>query len=357
MLIGQVDLSKRLLLAPMADVTDQSFRHIAREFGAGLTFTQMVSAKGVIDDEFNTLRYLAFNRKEKPIGVQILGNDPEIIGASVREIIKYKPDVVDLNCGCPVDKVTKYKMGACLMDSPKLLGQIITQMKKSADDVPVSAKFRLGEDEKNITVIESAKAAEDNGASFITVHTRTRKDKYDQRAKWDWLAKVKESVNIPVVGNGSIFTAADAIRMKEQTGIDSVMVARGALGNPFIFSRYNSIVDKNFDPGLPDVDTVREITIKHCKSLVIEYGEIRGLQFIKKNIIWYYKNYNGINKLIENLMKARAVDEIMELIEKHTNNIKNENYPQEDLEVIKQKFKMKVLFWLVNEPAYTESFG
>jgi len=357
MLIGQVDLSKRLLLAPMADVTDQSFRHIAREFGAGLTFTQMVSAKGVIDDEFNTLRYLAFNKNEKPIGVQILGNDPEIIGASVKEIVKYKPDVIDLNCGCPVDKVTKYKMGACLMSSPKLLAQIISAMKKYAGDVPVSAKFRLGEDEKNMTVIESAKAAEDSGASFVTVHARTRKDKYDKDSKWDWLAKVKESVSIPVVGNGSVFTAADAVRMKEQTGVDSVMVARGALGNPFIFSNFNSIVDKNFDPGLPDIDTIKETTLVHCKSLIREYGEIRALPFIKKNIIWYYKNFSGINTLIVNLMKANSINEVLELVEKHTENIENANYPEEDLEIIKQKFKMKVLFWLVNEPVYTESFG
>lgn len=357
MLIGQVDLSNKLLLAPMADVTDQSFRHIAREFGVGLTFTQMVSAKGVLENEFDTLRYLAFNKNEKPIGVQILGNDPDIIGASVKEIVKYRPDVIDLNSGCPVDNVTKHKMGACLMSSPKLLGRIINEMKKAAGDVPVSAKFRLGEDEKHITVIESARAAEDNGASYITVHARTRKDKYDKSSKWEWLAKVKESVSIPVVGNGSIFTAADAIRMKEETGVDSVMVARGALGNPFIFSRYNSIVEKNFDPGSPDINTVKETVLKHCNLLIREYGEIRALVFIKKNIIWYYKNFNGINTLIDNIMKAGSVNEVLELVERHTENIKNANYPEEDLEIIKQKFKMKVLFWLVNEPSYTESFG
>lgn len=351
MFIGQVDLTKRLLLAPMADVTDQSFRYIAKEFGAGLTFTQMVSARGVLENEFETLRYLAFNKNEKPIGVQILGNDPEIMGASVKEIVKYKPDVIDLNSGCPVDNVTKYKMGACLMKSPKLLGQIIYEMKKSAGDIPISVKFRLGENEKHITVIESAKAAEDNGASFITVHARTRKDKYDKDAQWEWLAKVKESVNIPVVGNGSVFTVADAIRMKEETGVDSVMVARGALGNPFIFSRFNSIVDKNFDPGPPAVDVVKKTALKHCNNLIKEYGDLRALVFIKKNIIWYYKYYNGINNLIEKLMRAGSFNEVLDIVNDHTENIKAEKYPVEDLEIVKQKFKMKVLFWLVNEPA------
>ncbi len=357
MLIGHVDLTKRLLLAPMADVTDQSFRCIAKEFGAGLTFTQMVSAKGVLENEFETLRYLAFNKNEKPIGVQILGNDPEIIGASVQEIAKYNPDVIDLNSGCPVENVTKHKMGAGLMSSPKLLGQIICEMKKAAGDVPISAKFRLGENEKHINIIDVAKAVEDNGASFITVHARTIKDKYDKNAQWEWLAKVKESVNIPIVGNGSVFTAADAIRMKEETGVDSVMVARGALGNPFMFSRFNSIVDKNFDPGPPEIDIVKETALKHCEKLSKEYGEIRALVFIKKNIIWYYKYYNGINSLIEKLMQAGSVNQVLDIVNDHTENIKADKYPVEDLEIIKQKFKMKVLFWLVNEPVFTETFG
>lgn len=357
MLIGQVDLSKRLLLAPMADVTDQSFRYIARKFGVGITFTQMVSAKGVLENDFETLRYLAFNKNEKPIGVQLLGNDPDIFAAAVKEIIKYKPDIIDLNCGCPVAKVSKYNMGACMMSDPKLVGKIIARMKKSAGDVNISAKFRLGADSKNLTVLENAKAAEDNGASFITVHARYKKDKYDQEAKWEQLARVKETVSIPVVGNGSIFSAADAVKMKEQTGVDSVMVARGALGNPFMFSRYNSIVDENYDPGQPDISQVKETALEHCQLIRREYGDVRALNFIKKNVIWYYKYYNGINELIDLLMSLNSVDSVLDSLHKHTENIINENYPIEDIEVIQQKFRMKVLFWLVKEPVFEESFG
>lgn len=357
MLIGNVDLTKRLLLAPMADISDESFRAIARKYGVGLTFTQMVSAKGVLENEFETLRYLAFHKNEKPIGVQILGNDPEIIKSSVKEIIKYKPDVIDLNCGCPVEKVVKYSMGACLMNSRPLLGKIISEMKKAAGDVMISAKFRLGDDEKNISVIDNAKVAEDNGASFVTVHTRYRKDKYDQAAKWELLSKIKQSVKIPVVGNGSIFSADDAIRMKEQTGVDSVMVARGALGNPFIFSRFNSIIENNFDPGLPTILTVKETVLEHIKLLKIEYGELRALNFIKKNIIWYYKNYIGINELIDSLMKLNSIESILDLVDDHTEKILDQKYPEENLQAVQQKFRMKVLFWLVKEPVYTESFG
>ncbi len=357
MLIGQVDLSKRLLLAPMADVSDQSFRYIARKFGVGLTFTQMVSAKGIIENDFNTLRYLAFDKSEKPIGVQLLGNNPEIFVAAVKEIIKFKPDVIDVNCGCPVENVAKNKMGACLMSNPKLVGKIISQMKKVAGDIAISAKFRLGDDEKNITVIDNAKAAEDNGASFITVHARYKKDRYDQESKWEQLAKVKEAISIPIVGNGSIFCAPDAIRMKEETGVDSVMVARGALGNPFLFSRYNSIVDKNFDPGLPDIYQVKDTVLEHCRYLLREYGDVRGLNYIKKNIIWYYKYYNGINEFIDSLMSFNSVEAVIDSVHSHTEKIVDEKYPEEDLDVIQQKFRIKVLFWLVKEPGFSESFG
>ncbi len=357
MLIGDTDLRKRLIVAPMADVTDSSFRFIAKRYGAGLTFTQMVSAKGVLENEFSTLRYLAFNKNEKPIGVQLLGSSPELIGAAVKEIARYEPDIIDLNCGCPKDSVTKHKMGACLMNSPELVGKLVSSMKKNAGNVPVSAKFRLGEDDKKFTVIDNAKAAEDNGASFITVHARNKTDKYDTAPRWDLLAKVKNSINIPVVGNGSVFTAHDAIRMKEETGVDSVMVARGALGNPFIFSQYNSIVDENIDPGKPSLQEIREALMLHIKTLEVEYGSIQSLNFIKKNSIWYLRNFNGIGRFIDEMMRARSVEEIKNMIETHIEKIHNNEYPEEDIELVRQKFKMKVLFWLVKEPVFAESLG
>ncbi|KUG25055.1 trna dihydrouridine synthase b [hydrocarbon metagenome] len=357
MQIGQLDFSKRLLLAPMADITDNSFREIAKKFGAGLTFTQMVSAKGVLENDFETLRYLAFNKNEKPIGVQLLGNDPELIGSAVREIAKYKPDVIDINCGCPVDNVTKYKMGACLLNSPQLIGKIISNMKKAAGDIHISAKMRLGDNEKTINIIENAKAAEDNGASFIIVHARTKKDKYDIDAKWEWISEVKNAINIPIVGNGSVFSADDALRMKHETGVDSVMVARGALGNPFIFSRFNSIVDNNFDPGDPGIDLVKETALEHCEKLIREYGDLRALNFMKKNIIWYYKNYYGIINLVNNLMSCNSAAGVIDIVNEHTEKIRFQYYPEEDLQIIQQKFKMKVLFWLVQEPVFSEAFG
>jgi tRNA-dihydrouridine synthase B len=145
--------------------------------------------------------------------------------------------------------------------------------------------------------------------------------------------------------------------MKEETGVDSVMVARGALGNPCLFSRYNSIVDNNIDPGLPDISEVKETALEHCQLLRREYGDVRALNFIKKNFIWYYKYYNGINELIDLLMGSDSVEATIDLLHLHTEKIIEEKYPEEDLDVIQQKFRMKVLFWLIKEPVFSESFG
>ena len=355
--VGKIDLSHRLLLAPMAEVTDSSFRKIAKQFGAGLTFTQMVSAKGVIENQFETLRYLAFNKDEKPIGVQILGSDPQLISASVKEIIKYQPDIIDLNCGCPKPKVTKHHMGSCLMETPQLVGEIIKRMYKAAEGVPISAKFRLGYDRTKINILDNAKAAEDNGASLITVHARARVDKYDTLPEWDWLRKVKEAVSIPVVGNGSVFSADDAIQMINETGVDTAMVARGALGNPFIFERFNSIREKNFDPGLPGVEIVRDTVLAHIKLIEKEYGNIRGLDYIKKNVIWYFKYFNGIYELISSVKGQNSIQAIEELIYKHTDKILYKEYAEENIQETKEKFKMKVLFWLVSDRIYSENLG
>lgn len=347
----------RLLLAPMAEVTDASFRKIAKSFGAGLTFTQMVSAKGIVENQFDTLRFLAFGKDEKPIGVQILGSDPHIISAAVKEIAEFQPDVIDLNCGCPKSNVTKHRMGSCLMETPRLVGNIIREMYDAAGSIPVSAKFRLGYDAKRINIIDNAKAVEDNGAAFITVHARTRADKYDKEPSWHWLSKIKQSVSIPVVGNGSVFSADDALRMIDQTGVDSVMIARGALGNPFIFHRFNSIKENKIDPGLPDIETVRDTALKHLKLLVNEYGHLRSLDYIKKNVIWYFKYFNGISDFVESIISLNSVETIEELIYSHTEKILNNDVTLENIRQVEEKFNSKVLFWLVSERVFTESLG
>jgi len=354
MKIGNLNIGRKLILAPMAEISDAPFRRIAKEYGAGLTFTQMVSADGIVKGNFNTLRFATFHKSEKPIGIQVLGNDETTLRDAAAKLSSLNPDVIDLNCGCPVTKVVSNKMGAWLLNDPPKLGKLVKALVEGSNGVPVSVKLRLGMDGGRITVLENAKRAEDNGAAYIAIHARLRSDKYDVDPAWEWIAKVKESVSIPVVGNGSVFTPFDAIKMIEETGCDSVMVARGALGNPFIFRNFNNLFEKNIQPSPPDVDEVKNLAIKHLNLLVKEYGEINSLDKAKKNIIWYFRVFGGITELLEQIFKAKTELELKEIIINHSDKIKNNFYPEEDLDYYYKKFKNRVLFWLEEDEKLTK---
>lgn len=346
MKIGSLDLGHRLVVAPMADVSDASFRMISRKYGAGLTYTPMVSAKGVVQNSFDTLKLLAFNHSEKPIGVQILGKDPQLVGDAIKEMRSMKPDVVDLNAGCPMEKVTKYKMGAEILDNQPLLGKIVRRMVDSAGDIPVSIKIRLGKNHSNINAVENAKIIEDNGASVIVLHARTKLQSYDEPADWNWIKEVKKSVKIPVIGNGSVFSPQDAVKMMEETNCDSVMVARGAIGNPFIFSRFNSIIEKGVDPGEPDVDDVLSAAINHVQLMKKDYGELVAVNKSKKSVIWYFRNFDGTSKMLEEVFAIKSLDSLINYISEHTQKIKSGKFPKEDVSLINKNFNDRVLFWL-----------
>lgn len=349
MKIGKLDIGTKLFLAPMAEVTDSSFRKICKEHGAGFTFTQMVSAAGILSNNFETLRNLSFHGSEKPIGVQILGNDPEIIGEAVKEISKFNPDLIDLNSGCPVEKVTSNEMGSALLDDPNRIGKIVASMVKSSNGIPISVKIRLGKNEKKINVIDVAKSIEDNGGSLIFIHARTRSEKYDSEPHWEWIKRVKEKIKIPIVGNGSLFNPQDVKKMIEETNCDSAMIARGALGNPFIFERYNSLIESGNDPGEPSLDYVKDVLLKQISFLEQEYGEVKCLDKVKKNIIWYFKNYSGLEFLLDKIFSGKDLHYLRSLIIEHTERIQN-NYYKTNLNFeVHSKFKRKVLFWLEND--------
>jgi nifR3 family TIM-barrel protein len=309
----------------------------------------MVSALGVIKNNFETLRLFSFSRIEKPIGVQILGNDPGIIGEAVKEISKMGPDLIDLNCGCPVDKVTANKFGSALLDNPKMIGKIVRKMADSANGVPVSIKIRLGKDKTHITALETAKEVEYNGGSLLVVHARTRADKYNVEPDWSWIKKVKDSVSIPVVGNGSLFTPGDVNRMIETTGCDSAMIARGALGNPFLFSRFNQLMETGTDPGAPEFSFVAETLLNQIKYLELEFGEIIALDRAKKHTIWYFKNYSGVDSLLDRVFSIKDLNALRTLIKDQTEMKPAKLFNGDDMEISK-KFQKKVLFWLTDEP-------
>lgn len=352
MKIGNLDIGNKLFLAPMAEVTDSSFRKVCKEHGAGVTFTQMVSAGGILKNNFETLRLLSFNRLEKPIGVQLLGNDPSILGEATKEISKLKPDLIDLNCGCSVDKVTSNNMGSALLEDPVALGKIIKRMSDNSNGVPISIKLRLGKDRNHINIFETAKAVEDNGGSLLFLHARARSDEYDTDPDWSWIRKVKEKISIPVIGNGSVFTPVDAKKMIDETGCDSVMIARGALGNPFIFSRFTSLVENGKDPGHPNLEYVKRIILHHIKNLENDFGEFLSLDRAKKHSIWYLRFYPGIESFLEKVFRLKSLESLYMLIEEHVQSVLNDEFRSSDSELIFTKFKKKVLFWLAEESEY-----
>jgi tRNA-dihydrouridine synthase B len=355
MKIGNLNLSSKAMLAPMAEVTDAPFRQICKEYGAGLTFTQMISAKGIVENSFASLKSLAFNRSEKPIAVQLLANDPEYLKKAIYEIKQLKPDLIDLNCGCSVQQVCKYGLGASLLDDPALLSKLVKTMVNAAGDVPVSIKIRLGRDNKNITVLRNAKIIEDNGASAVIVHGRTRSQAYDEPSDWSWIKKVKDEVKIPVIGNGSIFEPEDAVRMIEQTNCDFVFISRGALGNPFIFKRINSFFDEGTEGKAPEIDEVGNAAIRHLKMIIKDSGESNGVIKARKHLIWYFRFYNGIRSFIEKIFTIDNSAQVELFILDHVKKIKTGFYPEEDLQKVRKSFNERVLFWINdNKPVTTE---
>lgn len=343
MSIENLNLQNKLVLAPMADITDSSFRIIAQEYGAGLTYTQMVSARGVVENEFNSLQALAFQKKEKPIAVQLIANDPIVVAEAIEEIKRYKPDVIDLNSSCPSRKLTKFDLGAALLNKPKLLGEIVRVMVDAAGEIPVSVKLRLGR--KNIVnVVENAKIAEQNGASFVIIHARSEIDSYSKQANWKWIKEVVKNVKIPAIGNGSVFTPQDAIKMKQETGCFSVMVGRGAIGNPFIFKRYNSIVNEGVDRGFPKISEIVAVVLKHIEYLKLEWGEIVAFEKAKRLVLWYCKYYTN-DKLIEMILGVKNFDELNQLIHKIAIDFCNFNPNIDEEKKIDNLFRKKVNFW------------
>lgn len=304
-----------IFLAPMAGVTDLPFRIIAREFGADLVVSEMISARALTLRNPKTLKMLAIDKGERPAAVQLFGHDPKIMAQASELACRYvRPEMIDLNFGCPTPKVVKNGDGAALLQNPALLAEIALAVKKAAD-VPVTAKIRLGWDQQNINCVEIAKRLEQSGMHWITVHGRTREQFYAGQADWEWIARVKNAVRLPIVGNGDVFSGADAQALFSRTKCDHLAVGRGARGNPWIFKQIKARLKEGLCLPPPSVEERAALALRHLMMKVEYDGEARAVKEMRPHLMWYLKGTAGSAQLRNSINTASALPELKKIIE------------------------------------------
>lgn len=307
--IGNVKVNGILALGPMAGVTDLPFRCLCKEQGASLIYTEMVSAKGIHYNNKNTKSLLETAESERPVALQLFGENAEIMSEVAKRIEELPFDILDINMGCPVPKVVNNGEGSALMKDPVKAGRIIEAIAKAIKK-PVTVKIRKGFGKDDANAPEMAKIAEASGAAAIAVHGRTREQYYSGKADWDIIRQVKEAVRIPVIGNGDIFTPEDAKRMLAETGCDGLMLARGVQGDPWLFSRVNHYLETGELLPKPPMAELIETILRHAKLQLEFKGEYLGMREMRKHVAWYTTGYPHSAKL---RVKVNAVETMAEL--------------------------------------------
>jgi putative TIM-barrel protein, nifR3 family len=284
--IGNVEICGWAALAPMAGVTDSAYRTLCMQMGAAYCVTEMVSAKAMMYSDKKTAGIAFLDEKARPSAIQIFGDEPETVAESAKKLMEYRPNMIDINMGCPVPKIAGNNSGSALMKNPPLCGEIV-QAVSEAVDVPVTVKIRKGWDEEQVNAVEVAKICQQAGAAAVAVHGRTKMQMYSGKADWDIIRQVKEALTVPVIGNGDVTDPTAAMQMLEETGCDLVMIGRAAQGNPWVFRDINAALNHGIP--LPPPSLLERIVMikRHIEAACADKGEDRGMREARKHVAWY----------------------------------------------------------------------
>jgi nifR3 family TIM-barrel protein len=313
--IGPIKVWPPVVLAPMAGVTNYPFRAVCREFGAGLYVSEMITARPLVEGREKTLKLADFGPDETPRSLQLYGVDPYYVGEAVKRLVgEGKVDHVDMNFGCPVRKVTRKGGGAALPAKPLLLRKIVRAAVQAAGQVPLTLKFRMGIDDSLRTDLDTGRIAEEEGCAAVGLHARTAAQLYDGAARWDAIAELKARLRIPVLGNGDIWEARDALRMMRLTGCDGVIVGRGCLGRPWLFEELSRVFNGEAPPALPNFGRVVDVMLDHARRSCEWFGEGPAMRAFRRQATWYTKGFRGSAQLRQQLMQTRTLNDLSEAV-------------------------------------------
>lgn len=315
--IGNIEMQNQVVLAPMAGVCNPAFRLIAKEFGAGLVCAEMVSDKAILHGNKRTMEMLFVDEREKPLSLQIFGGDRESLVEAAKVVDKQtNADIIDINMGCPVPKVTKCDAGARWLLDPNKIYEMVSAVVEAVEK-PVTVKMRIGWDSDHIYAVENAQAVERAGGSAVSVHGRTREQQYTGKADWSIIKQVKQAVSIPVIGNGDVFEPEDARRMLDEIGVDGVMIGRGALGNPWMLYRTIEYLTTGNLPGDPTPEEKLQVAILHMDRLIALRNEAVAVREMRKHMAWYLKGLPGAARIKDKIMEETGRDRLVEILNEY----------------------------------------